>query len=390
MFQQENGATLMKKRHVFLQQTEMQMYEEFERMSRYHQAKFSLLIHHGGSFRKFPNHEYREGKTDMFDFVDMYCFSVHELDAMFCIQNQPITLSLADFVRILGIPSQVQCAFTDEWSLDALSAEQETSGPYRTEIPTPDEIKTYVQSERVVFTRTYRGEVVPLHPNIILTKEVNPGMKSREEIIQDNVFCLGGNRYHLPASLAHMLYCVVTEKQYNLTYFIAKGMEFVKYIFYDRVMLPLGAPIVRKPRNNIGAKRGRHSTSSSSAYHHGSSSHPDDDDVDMHDEGTCHQSTLSPTTYHHSLSPIIKAYLEDLMDTPPRVAHPPPPQIQDHQPMDVTISLSPINPLDYAFAIASPPSSPYPIMGYHVQLNLVELHGANCLCCLHNRNLIFA
>ncbi|GKA11411.1 hypothetical protein Tco_0690957 [Tanacetum coccineum] len=30
-------------------------------------------------------------------------------------------------------------------------------------------------------------------------------------------------------------------------------------------------------------------------------------------------------------------YLEDIMGTPPRVAHPPPPQNQDHQPMDVTI-----------------------------------------------------
>ncbi|GKF23217.1 hypothetical protein Tco_0075539 [Tanacetum coccineum] len=42
----------------------------------------SLLIHHGGSFRKFSNREYREGKTDMFDFVDIDYFSVHELDAM--------------------------------------------------------------------------------------------------------------------------------------------------------------------------------------------------------------------------------------------------------------------------------------------------------------------
>ncbi|GKG53782.1 hypothetical protein Tco_0555182, partial [Tanacetum coccineum] len=58
--------------------------------------------------------------------------------------------------------------------------------------------------------------------------------------------------------------------------------------------------------------------------------------------------------------------------------------------MDVTISLSPISPLDYAFATPSPPSSPTPIMGYPVQLNLLDLHGANCLCCLHNRNLIFA
>ncbi|GJX92371.1 hypothetical protein Tco_0345697 [Tanacetum coccineum] len=52
-------------------------------MSPCHQpAKFLLLIHHGESLRKFPNCKYREGKTDMFDFVDIDYFSVDELDAM--------------------------------------------------------------------------------------------------------------------------------------------------------------------------------------------------------------------------------------------------------------------------------------------------------------------
>ncbi|GKB53877.1 hypothetical protein Tco_0904630 [Tanacetum coccineum] len=52
-------------------------------MSPCHQpAKFLLLIHHGESFRKFPNREYREGKTDMFDFVDIDYFSVDEMDVM--------------------------------------------------------------------------------------------------------------------------------------------------------------------------------------------------------------------------------------------------------------------------------------------------------------------
>ncbi|GJY15178.1 gag-pol polyprotein [Tanacetum coccineum] len=72
---------LWKKRQVLLQQTEMQMYKEVERMYRY-QPGNSLLIHHGGSFRKFPNHEYRGGKTDMFNFMDIDYFYVHELDAM--------------------------------------------------------------------------------------------------------------------------------------------------------------------------------------------------------------------------------------------------------------------------------------------------------------------
>ncbi|GKB41009.1 hypothetical protein Tco_0885951 [Tanacetum coccineum] len=58
------------------------MYEEVEHMYRYQPTIFSLVIHHGGSFRKFTGRKYREGKTNMFDFVDIDCLSVHELDVM--------------------------------------------------------------------------------------------------------------------------------------------------------------------------------------------------------------------------------------------------------------------------------------------------------------------
>ncbi|GJR19407.1 hypothetical protein Tco_0967934 [Tanacetum coccineum] len=47
-------------------------------------------------------------------------------------------------------------------------------------------------------------------------------MKRWEELIRKNVFGLGG---HLSASLAHMLYCIVAEEQYNLAYFFVKRVE---------------------------------------------------------------------------------------------------------------------------------------------------------------------
>ncbi|GJS82094.1 hypothetical protein Tco_0748635 [Tanacetum coccineum] len=92
----------------------------------------------------------------------------------------------------------------------------------------------------------------------------------------------------------------------------------------------------------------------------------------------------------YSSSPSTNPYLESSNDTPLRVAHPPTIQNQDYQPMDVTITLSPISPLDYALPTPSSSSSPIPIMGYPVHLNLLDLYGANCMCCLHNRNLIIA
>ncbi|GJR96150.1 hypothetical protein Tco_0268324 [Tanacetum coccineum] len=85
---------------------------------------------------------------------------------------------------------------SNEWDLASLEYSQETEGPYCTDLPTPDDIRRLLELERVM-----------------------------EELIRENVFGLGGHRDHLPASLAHMLYCVIAEEQYNLAYFFVKRIE---------------------------------------------------------------------------------------------------------------------------------------------------------------------
>nr|GEW11624.1 pentatricopeptide repeat-containing protein [Tanacetum cinerariifolium] len=50
-------------------------------------------------------------------------------------------------------------------------------------------------------------------------------MKRWEELIRENVFGQGGYHDHLSACLAHMLYCIVFEQQYNLAYFFSKRIE---------------------------------------------------------------------------------------------------------------------------------------------------------------------
>ncbi|GKC89401.1 hypothetical protein Tco_1150050 [Tanacetum coccineum] len=160
-------------------------------------------------------------------------------------------------------------------------------------------------------------------------------MKRLEELIRENVFGLGGHRDHLPAYLAHMLYCIIVEKQYNIAYFVAKqiknaratpkanlpyGMLLTRLFCYvmetfshlengiynvvDRVMRPLVLVQTRKPQKDRGTQTARHFTSSSSAYHHGSSSHQVDDDEEIQNEGTSRANTLSPTSYLNSLSPL--------------------------------------------------------------------------------------
>ncbi|GJZ65237.1 hypothetical protein Tco_0621933, partial [Tanacetum coccineum] len=107
--------------------------------------------------------------------------------------------------------------------LSSLSIFQEPKGPYHTELPTPDDIHRFLRSERVESNRIIKSKNVVLSPNQVLIKEVNREMNRWEELIRENVFGLGGNRDHLLACLAHMMYCIVAEKQYNP--FVAKRIE---------------------------------------------------------------------------------------------------------------------------------------------------------------------
>ncbi|GKB67610.1 retrovirus-related pol polyprotein from transposon TNT 1-94 [Tanacetum coccineum] len=180
--------------------------------------------------------------------------------------------------------------------------------------------------------RIRHEEEIDVHEHQILTREIVPTLKPLEEIIWENVFCLGGNQDHVPACLCYMLYCVANSKKFNLAYYMAKRMEWVtkqarlilpygmlltrlfkfvmsesselsneSYVLYDRVMNPLTAHQERKTRKDCGTRRGRHSTSSSSAFDKPSSSHLNDDD-DGNSEGTSRASTPSPILFVNSLT----------------------------------------------------------------------------------------
>ncbi|GJT49962.1 hypothetical protein Tco_0976119 [Tanacetum coccineum] len=62
------------------------------------------------------------------------------------------------------------------------------------------------------------------------------------------------------------------------------------------------------------------------------------------------------------------------------------PPTQENASMDITLTFSLITPLDVQFDTPSP--SP-PIFGHPILWNLLEAHGDLCLCCIHNRTLIF-
>ncbi|GKF00248.1 hypothetical protein Tco_0023598 [Tanacetum coccineum] len=187
--------------------------------------------------------------------------------------------------------SQTPAVFTNEWDLGALAYSQETEGPYHIDLPTLEEIHQFLQFERVDSNRTIKNKNIILLPNQVLTKELRCDLKRWNELIYENVFGLRGHQDHLPACLAHILYCILAEQQYNLAYFFVKRIESARatpkahlpygmfltclfryvmehyphlandiYNVFDHVMRPLALKQTRRPRSD--REKARHSVSS--------------------------------------------------------------------------------------------------------------------------------
>nr|GEZ36741.1 retrotransposon-related protein [Tanacetum cinerariifolium] len=149
----------------------------------------------------------------------------------------------------------------------------------------------------------------------LLPRERSNFLIEKIELIRENMIGLGGHRDRLPACLAHMLYCVVAEEQYNLAYLFVKRIECAKatpnanlpygmfltrlyryvmetyphlntrtYDIVERVMRRLALRQTQRPRSDCG--KARRSVSFSSSHHQGTSSHQHDDDDDDDDVKT--------------------------------------------------------------------------------------------------------
>nr|GEV12733.1 hypothetical protein [Tanacetum cinerariifolium] len=205
------------------------------------------------------------------------------------------------FIKFVGA-----CVFTDKWLLDELVYGVPTDGPYQTNPPSPDDIISSIRIDREgQVCHTCHKEEIDVHEYQILTCEIVPTFKPLEEIIRENIFCLGGNRDHVPAYLCYMLY--LHSEKFDLAYYMEKQMDFVtkqkseSYVLYDRVMNPLTAQQELKTRKDRGTTRGSHSISSSSIFDHPSSSHLNDDD-DGNNKGTSRASIHSLIHFVNSLT----------------------------------------------------------------------------------------
>ncbi|GJX79640.1 retrovirus-related pol polyprotein from transposon TNT 1-94, partial [Tanacetum coccineum] len=284
-------------------------------------------------------------------------------------------------------------------TLDELAYGVPSDGPYQTNPPSSDDIILSIRIDREgQVHHIHHEEEIDVQEYQVLTREIEPTLKHLEEIILENVFCMGE----------------------------------------------------RKQKRDYGTRRGRHSTSSST-FNQPSSSHHNDDDDDGNNEGTSHASTPSPICYVNSLTnevpqksflsiipprqlfvnissdedvnttpspkttsssptPLnapskttstnqtsssqestftsfqsklhisppssneptsphpLNHLLDNISDVPPRPLNPQP--LQSHPSLDITLSLSLITPLDHIYDTPSPPSPPSlpqpqpPIMGH--------------------------
>nr|GEV90872.1 hypothetical protein [Tanacetum cinerariifolium] len=204
--------------------------------------------------------------------------------------------------------------------LASLAYSQETGRPYHTDLPTLNDICRSFQLNCIKLNRTIKSQNFVLTPSQILTKELSQDMKRWEELIRENVFRLGGHRDHLSASLAHMLYCIVAEEQYNLAYFFVKRIECVRatptanlssgmfltrlfrYVMEHYPHLDYGIyNVVDRVMHPLALKQTRSVSSTSAHHNYGSLSHQGDDDED---DGASRASTPSPTTYLNSFRPL--------------------------------------------------------------------------------------
>ncbi|GJX47734.1 hypothetical protein Tco_0272924 [Tanacetum coccineum] len=211
----------------------------------------------------------------------------------FVIQNQFFSYSLEEFAQILDIPCEGACVFTDRWSLDELAYGVLSEGLYQTSLPSPDDIISYIREDREgQVTRIRHKEEIEVQDYQILTREIMSTLKPLEEIIRENVFCLGGLILPYGMLLTRLFKFIMNENH---------ELSNESYVLYDRVMNPLGAQQERKTRKDFSTRRGRHSTSSSSVFGQPSSFYFNNDD-DGNDEGTSRASTPSPIHYVNSLT----------------------------------------------------------------------------------------
>ncbi|GJX33493.1 hypothetical protein Tco_0243348 [Tanacetum coccineum] len=281
--------------------------------------------------------------------------------------------------------------FTNEWDLSSLAFFQETEGPYNTDLYTPDEIQQFLRFERVDSNRTIKNKLVTLTPNQVLTKEVREYLKHWEELIRENAFSLGGHQDHLLASLRQTRRprsdCGIQKACHSVSsssthHFGSSSHQEDDDNNKGTSRAASTTPMTstkastskpsKRPKINIIPPRQlfvdltQDDTKTPSPTHHSSSpSAPNAPSKTPSTRATSSSSITSKLKSPSSFtSPSTNGYLNSPSSPPPRV--PPPHPTQENELMDITLTLSPITPLDIQFNTPSHSMPLPPFFGHPI------------------------
>ncbi|GJZ71966.1 hypothetical protein Tco_0635817 [Tanacetum coccineum] len=171
----------------------------------------------------------------------LICNLDHTLSIACVINNVDIRFRIEEFTRI---PCQGVCVFSTEWSISFFSNSFDPNPNYLPPVKNPQTIRDAIFYERPPgTTHKVKKKQDVLDPFQIVTSEVKLNFKKWESIISENVVSLSGNKDHINACLAYMLYCLSVQKPFNLAYYIVKRMESVTRS--DVMVLPYGILLTR-------------------------------------------------------------------------------------------------------------------------------------------------
>ncbi|GJU00449.1 hypothetical protein Tco_1110787 [Tanacetum coccineum] len=167
----------------------------------------------------------------------------------FVINNVEICLRLEEFARVLRVPFQGVCMFSNEWSISSLpNCIDLNPNIYLPPIEDPKVICDTIFYERPPSkTRKIKKKPVVLDPYQMLSSEVKLDFKKWETILSENAVSFSGSKDHPNVCMSYMLYCLYIQKPFNLAYYIAKRIESVTRS--DVMVLPYGMLLTRLYRH---------------------------------------------------------------------------------------------------------------------------------------------
>nr|GEW90062.1 DNA helicase Pif1-like protein [Tanacetum cinerariifolium] len=304
----------------------------------------------------------------------------------FVIPNQYFSCPLEDFAQILRIPYEGACVFSDRWSLDELVYGAPSEGPYQTNLPSPDDIISFIREDQqgqVTFIR-HQEEVKPrkdrgMRRGRHFTSSSTFNEPSSSHLNNDDGNNEGTSRASTPLPIR---YVSSLTNQVPQLFQNPPNIDPHLKPFYTRQteIINRQVQLREEQRGGVSFSYNNFFISNSSKCtikNHITSTNQTSSSQENKSSSFHSKLQISPPSSHEPTFPHhLNHLLDNISDVPPRPLNPQP--FQSHPSLDITLSLSPITLLDHIYETPSPPSPPQPqppIMGHPLFYNYHDYHG---------------